>query len=203
MECVIWFLKINSLNSLITGFFNLKAFSSFLAPEFLQVDLISGQGSIWEKFAFVFSHSSSLLICTLTLVFISCIYFFSIRYNRPKPKDVFLPVFRPPFGLSPAAVRYIYSMGFDTKCLVVATINAAIKGCYKLRWGKSGFVAILNPGNDMRALNREEFLAFSLGNKKFREKIVFTSRISFQNLKMSLNLDRYLLSMQTISKLIF
>lgn len=152
------------------------------------------QQTFTEKFFYLLYQPGPAAIYFLTFIGLSVLYFFSIRYNRPKPKEVFLPVFRPPFGLSPAAVRYIYSMGFDTKCLVAAMMNAAIKGCYKLRWANKGFIAFLNPEGDSRMLSHEEFLAFTIGNNKFREKITFSSRISFQNLKMSLSLDRYLTS---------
>ena len=48
--------------------------------------------------------------------------------GRDPPKGVIIPLFEPPPGLCPAAVRYILRMAFDKACMVASTIDLAVKG---------------------------------------------------------------------------
>jgi hypothetical protein len=44
------------------------------------------------------------------------------------PKGVIFPRFEAPKNLSPAAVRFIYKMGFDRKTFTAAILDLAVKG---------------------------------------------------------------------------
>ena len=47
------------------------------------------------------------------------------RYRRP---GTIIPLYAPPEGFSPAAVRYLMKMGFDDKTFAAALIDLAVKG---------------------------------------------------------------------------
>ncbi len=48
--------------------------------------------------------------------------------GRDPARGIILPLYHPPGGLSPAAIRYLVRMGFDDKTFVAALIALAVKG---------------------------------------------------------------------------
>ncbi len=54
------------------------------------------------------------------------------RVGRDPASGVIVPLFKPPLNLSPAAMRYIMKMGFDTKAYSAALIDLAVKGHLKI-----------------------------------------------------------------------
>ena len=51
-----------------------------------------------------------------------------LRVGRDPEAGTIVPLFHPPGKLSPAAMRYVYRMGFDNKAYAAAIINMAVKG---------------------------------------------------------------------------
>ena len=50
------------------------------------------------------------------------------RVGRDPPRGTIIPEFEAPDGYSPAACRYLWRTGFDSKCYSAAVINLAVKG---------------------------------------------------------------------------
>ncbi|MEI9996570.1 MAG: DUF2207 domain-containing protein [Rhizomicrobium sp.] len=50
------------------------------------------------------------------------------HYGRDPKRGTVIPLFAPPAGLSPEAVRYIHNMAYDRKAFAAALINMAVKG---------------------------------------------------------------------------
>lgn len=63
------------------------------------------------------------------------LYAFSVWFSigRDPKGGVIVPLFRPPTGLSPAAGRFVYKMGFDHKTFATALISLASKGIVRIR----------------------------------------------------------------------
>ncbi|MEW5914318.1 MAG: DUF2207 domain-containing protein [Thermodesulfobacteriota bacterium] len=51
-----------------------------------------------------------------------------LRVGRDPQKGAIIPIFTPPAGLSPAAVRFLRRMGFDHKAFAAAVVDMAVKG---------------------------------------------------------------------------
>ena len=51
-----------------------------------------------------------------------------LRVGRDPACGTIVPLFAPPKGLSPAAVRYVLRMGFDDKAFAAAIVDMAVKG---------------------------------------------------------------------------
>ena len=51
-----------------------------------------------------------------------------LRVGRDPPSGTIIPLFGPPDGMSPAAVRYVDRMAFDNRCFTAAIINLGVKG---------------------------------------------------------------------------
>ena len=71
-------------------------------------------------------------IIGLLVVFLYFIIFWFIVGKDPK-KGTIIPLFEPPSGMSPAAVRFITRMGIDQKAATVALIDMAVKKYLTIR----------------------------------------------------------------------
>ena len=64
------------------------------------------------------------------------VYYFKtwVKVGRDPAKGSIIPRFKPPEGLSPAAVRYIDRQRFDKKSMAVALVSLAVKGGLTINW---------------------------------------------------------------------
>ena len=60
--------------------------------------------------------------------------------GRDPGERTIIPLFEPPKGFSPAAVRYLMQMGFDAKTLAAAVLDMAVKGFLRLRESNGSYV---------------------------------------------------------------
>lgn len=108
------------------------------------------------------------LIIYLTLgVIITLIYFVLvwIKVGKDPQKGTIIPLYYPPEGFSPAALRYISKMGFDTKAFASSIINMAVSGYLTIKEDSSGLLglggktfSIIRTGKDRSVLSPEEGL---------------------------------------------
>ncbi|MHC4481464.1 MAG: DUF2207 domain-containing protein, partial [Planctomycetota bacterium] len=75
--------------------------------------------------------------------------------GRDPERGLIIPLFEPPEGFSPAAVRYLMEMGYDAKCLTAAIINMAVKGFLTLE-DEGGNYTLARTGESSRGLAPEE-----------------------------------------------
>lgn len=146
----------------------------------------------WEKFIYYFQDAGNLFLLLFPLV-LTTAYFLLVYFRKryiPKYPDGYLT--DPPLGLSPAAMRYISQMGFDTKCLVVGILNASVKGCYNINWRKDRFRAVLATNADFEQLSLDEQLALSYNKENYWGKVIITNTHSTKTMKMSRRMDDYL-----------
>ena len=135
------------------------------------------QPSAVDEATWMFLDNADLymLFAGVVIVFLSYIFMWR-RVGRDPRSGTIVPLFAPPNGISPAAARFITRMGFDEKCLSVAIMDAAVKGCLKIRQnGKKDYTlekqkeaddtlshgeaavmrALFSPGNDTVTLEQE------------------------------------------------
>jgi len=67
--------------------------------------------------------------------------------RAPMPATHIPPCYSSPDGMSPAALRYVWKMGYDTKVLAVALVDLAIHGV----------ITIVNHGKDFRLESEQSF----------------------------------------------
>jgi uncharacterized membrane protein YgcG len=86
--------------------------------------------------------------------------------GRDPDAGVTIPRYKPPKGLSAAAVRFIDHMGFDKKCFAAAVIDMAVKGYLKISMGSKHFTLRKREGASEKLLNPKErkLAARLLGN---------------------------------------
>ncbi len=71
----------------------------------------------------------------LLAIFLLVVYYLVVwfRVGRDPAAGTIIPLYSPPGGLSPAAVRFIRRMGFDPKAMAAAVIDLAVKGHLTIR----------------------------------------------------------------------
>ncbi len=72
-----------------------------------------------------------------------------LRVGRDPEAGVIVPLYRPPEGYSPAAMRYIRRMGYDKKTFATALVNLAVQG-FLLLEDEDGEYAITRTGKEGR-----------------------------------------------------
>lgn len=120
-----------------------------------------------EKIMDYLGANLSMLAALLGLILVSVYYCFSwIRVGRDPEKGTIIPLFEPPKGLSPAASRFVWKMGFDNKAFASAVMNMAVKGYLKIEEEAGDFI-LRKSGKDAPPLATAE--------KKIADKLFFTS----------------------------
>ena len=88
-------------------------------------------------------------------------YFFAwMRVGRDPPKGNIIPLFRPPDGMGPAGVRYVWRQGFDDKAFAAALVGLAVKGKASIT-DNDGTFTIRKEGGGKDALTRSEAALYS------------------------------------------
>jgi uncharacterized membrane protein YgcG len=82
-----------------------------------------------ENAAYLLAANRGLLVALLGFVaaFVYLLYAWHKAGRDPEPGVIF-PHYEPPERFSPASVRYVARMGYDTKAFTAAIINLAVKG---------------------------------------------------------------------------
>jgi len=82
-----------------------------------------------EQAAYVLHDNRALLAALVgfAIIFVYLFSVWSVAGRDPRPGVIF-PHYEPPARLSPASVRYLRKMGYDTTAFTAAVINLAVKG---------------------------------------------------------------------------
>ncbi len=85
------------------------------------------------KFMWLLRDNLPMLISLLGLLFI-LIYYIEMwsQFGRDPARGVVFPQYKPPLGLSPAALRYVRLMGYDYKAFAATILDLAVKGCLRI-----------------------------------------------------------------------
>jgi len=104
----------------------------------------------------VFADNLHLLIAVLGALGVFLFYHLTwMRVGRDPAKGTIVPLFTPPEGFSPAAVRFVNRMGFDKKGFTAAVIDMAVKGYLTIEEEGRTFKLVKATG-DTTALSKGE-----------------------------------------------
>ena len=82
-----------------------------------------------EKLGYLFKDNASAMAGLFWLLALFIYYMWAwVKVGRDPAKGTIIPLFEPPKGLSPAAVRFVMHMGFDNKAFAASVVNMAVKG---------------------------------------------------------------------------
>ncbi len=109
-----------------------------------------------QKLQYLFMDNTAVAVGAAGLVIVLLYYLIAWHViGRDPAKGVIIPLFEPPEGLSPAAVRYINRMGYDNKCFAAALVDMAVKGHITIA-NDDGDYTILRTDNSTQDLTQEE-----------------------------------------------
>ncbi|HWR90246.1 MAG TPA: DUF2207 domain-containing protein, partial [Dissulfurispiraceae bacterium] len=87
-----------------------------------------------DKLSYLLRDNRGVIIGAGGIVLVMLYFVFMwIRVGKDPEPGTIVPLFSPPDGLSPAAVRFISKMGFDDKTFAAAMIDMAVKGAITIR----------------------------------------------------------------------
>jgi uncharacterized membrane protein YgcG len=110
-----------------------------------------------------FIRDNASVVVALTGLALLLVYFGTtwFEFGRDPARGTIIPLFAPPKGFSPAAVRYVHRMAYDRKAFAASLVDMAVKGFMKIseedhtytlmRTGTSAKAAGLSSGEDAMA----------------------------------------------------
>jgi hypothetical protein len=116
---------------------------------------------------FLRDHLSTLAGGAGFLVLLGYYVFIWRRVGRDPQPGPIIPLFSPPAGFSPAAVRVLTRMGFDDRALAAAVVDLAVKGHLLIRQENGTYQLIRRPGPTEVPRAEARFLSrlFAQGNE--------------------------------------
>lgn len=109
-----------------------------------------------QKFNYFLKDNYTIFFAIAGLILV-CIYYLTVWsfVGIDPAKGTIIPQYYPPKGFSPAAVRYITRMGFDTKTFAATILNLAVKGYLTIQESK-GVYSIYKTKKENIELSPEE-----------------------------------------------
>ena len=94
-----------------------------------------------EKLKALFIDNSGVMTGLLGIFIVFLYYFYAWnRVGRDPEKGLMIPLYKPPEGFSPAAMRFVMRMRFDDKSFSAALVSLAVKGCLIIRETNRKFI---------------------------------------------------------------
>ena len=110
-----------------------------------------------ERMAYFLKDNGSVVAVSAGLFVLFVYYLLAwLKVGKDPEKGTIIPRFHPPEGFSPAAVRYVMEMGFDTKCLAVAIVDLAVKGALKISQDEDKVTTLHRVSGDVIGLSKGE-----------------------------------------------
>lgn len=83
------------------------------------------------------------------MVLVLCYYLFTwARVGKDPSRGTIIPLYGPPDGISPAAARYVWRMGYDERVFASAIIDMAVKGYLSIDEEKGVYTLIRRRGEN-------------------------------------------------------
>jgi len=110
-----------------------------------------------QRLGFLVADNAALLAALVGLLLVSGYYLFAWhRVGRDPAPGTIIPLFSPPAGVSPAAVRFVERMAFDDKAFAAAVLDMAVKGYLTIVEDDDNVFTVAKTGNGEAALSAGE-----------------------------------------------
>jgi uncharacterized membrane protein YgcG len=115
------------------------------------------------KIQWFLEDNLSTLVGLAGLLILFGYYFMAwLWVGRDPAKGVIMPLYQPPEGFSPAAVRYVTEMGFDHRTFAAAILNMAVKRYLSIQENDGVFTLIRTKGGTAQLSPEEKAVADKL-----------------------------------------
>jgi uncharacterized membrane protein YgcG len=93
-----------------------------------------------DKVGYFFGDNPTTLVAVLGMIILLGYYFWVwFKIGRDPAKGPIIPLFSPPEGFTPGAVRFVTRMGFDHKSFASAVVDMAVKGFLNIQENQDEF----------------------------------------------------------------
>jgi hypothetical protein len=125
--------------------------------------------SLSQQAGFLLRGNASLLAALVGLGLLTIYYLLTwLRVGRDPPSGTIIPLFAPPRGFTPAAVRFVMRMGYDHKVFAAAVVIMAVKGYLTISEDGDGDFTLKKTGEPEAKL--------SAGEKKLAKELFRSDR---------------------------
>ena len=148
-----------------------------------------------EKILYFLEDNSAGIIVLIGVLIIFIYYLFTwYAVGRDPAKGTIIPIYEPPSKLSPAAIRYIKKMSFDTKAFTAALVDLCVKRVLSLEENDKDYTIVKKNNNSQVFSKDEQALISKLkfereGNEEkleLKQKNHLTIQSSIKSLRRSL-----------------
>ena len=132
----------------------------------------------------------AILLLTVVAVFLYYLWAWA-KVGKDPPKGTIMPEFKPPEGMSPAAVRYVMKMGYDDVALAANLLDLAVKRGVKIKERGKGDYTIVRIGQTPEGLPEDEVKMLKLIVDTLNiEKGSYSKRVKKLSDSLSISLAR-------------
>ncbi|MFB3896602.1 MAG: DUF2207 domain-containing protein [bacterium] len=147
-----------------------------------------------QQFSYFLKDNYTILFALAGLILVSIYYLTVWSFVGKDPaKGTIIPQYYPPKGFSPAAVRYIARMGFDTKAFTATILNLAVKGYLTIQESKGEYSIYKTKQENIELAPEEQKIADKLfagfDSFTFSQSRHTTIKETLQTLKNYLHLN--------------
>ena len=115
------------------------------------------QPSFTDDVEYLLRDNARLLVGLAALLVLLAYYLVVwSRVGKDPAKGTIIPLFSPPKGFSPAAVRYVMRRGYSDKVFAAAVISMAVKGYLTIKGNVSGSFTLTRTKTDNEILSQGE-----------------------------------------------
>ncbi len=109
-----------------------------------------------DKVGYLLSDNPAAMAAVPGMILLM-VYYLTVwfKIGRDPEKGPIIPLFSPPEGFTPAAVRFVTRMGFDHKSFASAVVNMAVKGFLNIQEEDGGYT-LSKTGADESLLSKGE-----------------------------------------------
>jgi uncharacterized membrane protein YgcG len=110
-----------------------------------------------ERWQWFLGDNAPVIVLVIGLIIVGFYYFYAwLRVGRDPPAGIIVPLFAPPPGLGPAAVRYVWREKFDDRTFAAAVVGLAVKGRVRIVDDGGDFIIEKHTGAKGEALTHAE-----------------------------------------------
>ncbi len=110
-----------------------------------------------DKARYFLGDNAGVLAAIAGIIVLLVYYVFAwLRVGKDPAGGTIIPLFSPPDGFSPAAVRFVMQMEYDDKAFAAAVVNMAVKGYLTIEEGLGGDFTLRITGGDKSVLTLGE-----------------------------------------------
>ena len=116
-----------------------------------------------DELRFLLTDNVGLLVALVAaLTSLGYLFYAWHRVGRDPPAGVIFPHYEPPGGFSPASLRYVRGMGYDSMTFTAALLNLAVKGLVEISEDDGEYTVYQRAAPDAKLASGERALLASL-----------------------------------------